>query len=131
MPDRQIKFSIYSRHFRISSNFDGLGVTVVTLNEKRRRVNVADNLMNSLAFFNRRDHNDDITETLSKRFMFISSLFIGSLFSLRFWRRCLSNNVTKIFIALKSHYLHVIFPTLIRLELLNVKKSICSDLYSK
>ena len=81
LPNRHIKFSLFPGHSKDSFSFFGFEVTIIMLNESSRRVNVADDLMSSLAFFIRCDHHDDvITETQSLSCIY--SLLIGSLFSL-------------------------------------------------
>ena len=77
LPEWQNKFSICPITFQ---SFFGFGVTIITLSECSRRVNFAEDLMNSLGFFIRNDLHDAINETQS--LSFTHSLFIGLPFLL-------------------------------------------------
>ena len=112
---------IFPRHFNEPFTFFfGFEVTIITLNEYSRRVNVAENLMNSLAFFIRNDHHDAIAETPSLSFIY--SIFIGSLFSLA----CFGNDFRKI---LKNRELF--FTSSILYKILSAHLFVCltPDLY--
>ena len=51
-----------TRHFRDPLIFFGSDDTIVMLNECKTRVNIADDMINLLAFFIRHDHQDAITK---------------------------------------------------------------------
>ena len=63
------KFNLSNNTLKIISRLFGFEVTLITLNQQSKRVNVAEELMNLLAFFIWHNHHDVIDETKSLSFI--------------------------------------------------------------